>query len=180
VSGIRSGALVLAGRLVSYPGPAYADDLRAFAELSSQLGVSASPEFTAFVTNAGEQSVEALQEMFTQTFDMTPASALEVGWHLFGEDYARGAFLARMRVALRDHGIREGSELPDHLASMLTLVTRVDTEEADLLVKNALLPAVDKMLASLEKHESPFHPALHTIREVLADGSSTPAEVHHG
>jgi nitrate reductase molybdenum cofactor assembly chaperone len=179
VSGIRSGALVLAGRLMSYPGPTYVHDLRAFAELSSQLGLESSPGFEAFVTSAGERSVETLQEMFTQTFDMTPTSALEVGWHLFGEDYARGAFLTRMRAALRDHGISEGSELPDHLASMLTLVTRVDTEEADVLVTNALLPAIDKMLASLEKNESPFHPALHTIRQVLAAGSSTLPEVHH-
>ena len=31
-----------------------------------------------------------IEETFTRTFDVNPACALEVGWHLFGEEYARG------------------------------------------------------------------------------------------
>jgi len=39
------------------------------------------------------------------TFDINPACALEVGWHLFGEDYMRGQFLVRMREELSKYEI---------------------------------------------------------------------------
>jgi nitrate reductase delta subunit len=172
VTGTRTDALALAGRLVQYPGPTYAEDLSAFVRLSFALGLESTSELQAFVGRVGGRSLEHLQEMFTQTFDMTPACALEVGWHLFGDDYARGAFLAQMREALRAEDIPEGSELPDHLASMLSLVARLDPEQAEVLVTKAIVPAVDKMLQNLEKIDSPFHPALTAIREVLMAGAS--------
>ena len=118
-----------------------------------------------------------LQELFTRTFDLNPVCALEVGWHLFGEEYERGAFLVRMRQALREHGIAEGGELPDHLASMLLLVTKLDADDSDVLVANALVPAVVKMLEPLEKSESPFLPLVKAIREVLAACAPAGAEV---
>ena len=63
-----------------------------------------------------------LEELYTRTFDINPVCSLEVGWHLFGEDYNRGAFLVRMRGLLREHGIEEGAELPDHLESVLRVL----------------------------------------------------------
>ena len=179
MSGLRAGALVLAGRLMRYPGPTYVDDLRAFAEVSAQLGLDSSQRLKVFADEAEDRSVEDLQEMFTQTFDMTPKAALEVGWHLFGEDYARGAFLVDMRAKLRRHDIPEGSELPDHLASLVTLVTRMDAEEADAFVASALLPAVEKMLGSLQETESPFVPAMSGLREVLLQSVPAHLEVSH-
>ena len=44
-----------------------------------------------------------VEEAFTGTFDVNPACALEVGWHLFGEEYARGMFLVRMREEMRKY-----------------------------------------------------------------------------
>jgi nitrate reductase delta subunit len=122
-------------------------------------------------------SKEDLQELFTRTFDLNPVCALEVGWHLFGEEYERGAFLVRMRQALRAHGIAEGGELPDHLASMLLLVTKLDADDSDVLVANALVPAVVKMLEPLEKSESPFLPLVKAIRRMLAACAPAGAEV---
>src|SRR6266568_3182701 len=57
----------------------------------------------------------ARQELYVQTFEFNPACTLELGWHLFGENYERGEFLVRMREQLRRHGIAESNELPDHL-----------------------------------------------------------------
>ena len=178
MTAVCADALVLASRLLQYPGRTYIDDVRAFAERFSEVAPDSRPALQAFVDRTSGRSVEDLQEMFTQTFDMTPACALEVGWHLFGEDYARGAFLARMRAALRAHEVDEGTELPDHLASLLSLVTRLEADEADMLVTQALLPAIDKMLDSLEKIGSPFEPPFRAIREVLATGTSAVEVLH--
>ena len=38
---------------------------------------------------------EQIQELYTRTFDINPVCTLEIGWHIFGEDYARGALLVK-------------------------------------------------------------------------------------
>ena len=77
------------------------------------------------------------QELYVQTFEFNPACTLELGWHLFGENYERGEFLVRMRDLLRRHGIAESTELPDHLTHVLALVGRLDHEEAAELAAKA-------------------------------------------
>ena len=199
-------ALARLSRLVTYPDDRYAEgldalvasieawhpeaasDLAAFAARIAGRSISERASRGAGAPGDDERSAERgargpaltsndLQELFTRTFDLNPVCALEVGWHLFGEEYERGAFLVRMRQALREHGIAEGGELPDHLASMLLLVTKLDADDSDVLVANALVPAVVKMLEPLEKSESPFLPLVKAIREVLAACAPAGAEV---
>jgi nitrate reductase molybdenum cofactor assembly chaperone len=173
----RIHAIGLAGRLLTYPAAGYADDLRAFRAVCADLSLDEASRLDALVKAAEESTVEGLQEMFTQTFDLTPSCALEVGWHLFGEDYQRGEFLARMRGALREHEIPEGSELPDHLASLLALVACSEPSTTDDLVRDALTPAVGKMLDGLEKVESIFSPLLRVVHQLLTVGPPASREV---
>ncbi|MFN7998461.1 MAG: molecular chaperone TorD family protein [Bryobacteraceae bacterium] len=91
----------------------------------------------------------AMQELYVQTFEFNPACTLEIGWHLFGENYERGEFLVRMREQLRRHGIVESSELPDHLCHILPLLDRLDSQEAAELVGQYVLPALGKIKDSL-------------------------------
>lgn len=178
-SGLEAGALVLAGRLVQYPGTDYVDDMRALAELAAQLGAESAADLRTFIASLEGRSVGELQELFTQTFDLTPTCALEVGWHLFGEEYERGAFLVDMREALRRHHVPEGTELPDHLGSLLALVVRLDAREAGTFVSRALLPAVDKMMQGLRDAGSPFVATMRTIDQVLRAYAPVPLEVSH-
>jgi len=92
-----------------------------------------------------ELSINELEESYTRTFDITPDCALEVGWHLYGENYERGRFLVEMRARMRDVGITESSELPDHLGHVLEVVGRLEEEEARQLCRDHLLPALGKM-----------------------------------
>jgi len=85
------------------------------------------------------------QELYVQSFEFNPACTLEIGWHLFGENYERGEFLVRMREELRRHGILETTELPDHLTHMLLLIDRMEHEEAAELAGLSLLPALAKI-----------------------------------
>jgi len=92
----------------------------------------------------------AREELFTQTFDINPVCCLEVAWHLYGEDYARGAFLVRMRQLLRQAGVEETAELPDHLCHLLPLLGRLPSAEADELATRFVLPALERMLRGFE------------------------------
>jgi nitrate reductase delta subunit len=91
-----------------------------------------------------------MQEIYVQTFEFNPACTLEIGWHLFGENYERGEFLVRMREQLRRYGIPESSELPDHLTHLLVLVGRMEHEEAAELAGQFLLPALAKIQEGLK------------------------------
>jgi nitrate reductase assembly molybdenum cofactor insertion protein NarJ len=91
----------------------------------------------------------SMQELYVQSFEFNPACTLEIGWHIFGENYERGEFLVRMREQLRRHGIAESSELPDHLCHILPLLERLDPEEAADLVGQYVLPALGKIKDAL-------------------------------
>ena len=92
----------------------------------------------------------AEQELYVQTFEFNPACTLEIGWHLFGENYERGEFLVRMREQLRRYAIAETSDLPDHLCHLLLLIGRADHHEAAELAGEFVLPALAKIKESLK------------------------------
>jgi nitrate reductase delta subunit len=179
VSGVRGGAIILGSQLLRYPDAGYVHQLQAFVELVDQLGCGITPELRAFTDEAATLAVGTLEERYTQAFDMTVACALEVGWHLFGEDYARGAFLVEMREHLRTHGVDEGTELPDHLGTLLELITRLPQEEAVGLIDRALLPAIDRVLPGLRGISSPFASIVQAVREVLVAERPVVPEVQH-
>ena len=104
-----------------------------------------------------------VQELYTRTFDIDPVCTLEVGWHIYGEDYARGAFLVKMRELLREHNILETRELPDHLSHCLMLLARLSGERADDFVARFLLPGMKKMFAGFDKKESPYRSLLEAV-----------------
>lgn len=143
-----------------------------------------------------EHGVEALEELYTQSFDMNPASTLDVGWHLFGETYKRGAFLVGMRQDFREHGLEEGTELPDHLPQVLRLIARLeDGEHAELLQRACVAAALVHILRTLRgKADHPYVPLLEAASAsfgapqgmqakglpMLHDGGSREEEALHG
>ena len=149
--------------LLHYPDGSYLETAR---QCHRAVGVT-DPDVAAllarFLDGMEELSTEARQELFTATFDLNPSCALEVGWHLFGENYERGAFLVKMRQQLTRFDLPESGELPDHLTHVLAVLGRMPAEEADEFAGVCLLPALDKMRANLAGKSNPLEGVLDAI-----------------
>ncbi|MDE3168201.1 MAG: hypothetical protein KGN36_20530 [Acidobacteriota bacterium] len=148
--------------LLAYPGPDYHARARACA------AAAPSQEMEGFLRSIGDLSGDALQELYAQTFDWDPDRTLDIGWHLFGENYDRGEFLVKLRGELRKYGVAETHELPDHLSHVLPLLDRMPEGERAGFAAAYLLPALEKLRAGLAKAESPFLPLADSLRREAA------------
>ena len=163
-------------RLLSYPDNHYVQLVELlYLIVQTELPKAAKgiSEFGQFVEQCGEFELE---EAYTRTFDVNPACALEIGWHLFGEDYMRGQFLVRVRGELAKYEISESSELPDHLAHVLAVVAAMPEEEARQFSHACVFPALHKMQVALDKNESPYRHLIRCLVLVLEHyyGASEP------
>lgn len=144
------------------------------------------PEAGTLLAEFAEQlrsfDTTGLEELFTQTFDLNPVCCPEVGWHLFGERYDRGSFLVWMRAQLREFGMPETGELPDHLMYVLPVLGRMNGEDAKGFATQAVAPALAKMRESLEKKENPYGQLLASVQTLLLTefGEAAPAKTPWG
>lgn len=117
-------------------------------------GVAA--ELEQFLDKTSQLSLDGLEELYTRTFDLDPTVTLEIGWHLFGESYDRGRFLAALRESLHRAGVDEDGELPDHLATVFRFIPVLREDQRDWWIHQYPLMAIDRMLESLERSGSPY------------------------
>lgn len=154
--------------LFEYPGAGYLDNAGGCGTLIARSSPWAFDGFNEFLNSVEALPSEDLEELFTRTFDLNPSCALEIGWHLFGEDVRRGAFLVWMRDKLRAHGLSESGELPDHLSCALSLVENLAPDDADEFAATCLVPALDKMIQGFGDGENPYKSLLECIRDLAA------------
>jgi len=148
--------------LLRYPDertPALAGSL---ADAAMATGHPCQEHLEAFALVARSLELRELQELYTRGFDLNPDCSLDLGWHLFGETYQRGQFMAMMRHHLKHHGIDEGGNLPDHLPSLLDLGMKLERQDAMDLVDDCILPALEKILPAHK--ESAF---LHVLQALF-------------
>lgn len=157
------------GDLLFYPKAGYRWRLAECRQLLAGAVPQAVRCLERFEEETGELSNDQFEELYVRCFDHSPAHALEIGWHLFGEDYHRGALLVRLRQELRRHRIAESAELPDHLAHVLVLLGRMESAEAEGFAQACVVPALRKLLDGLEKSGSPYLNLLAAVSAVLDD-----------
>jgi nitrate reductase delta subunit len=171
--------------LLSYPETGHDSALeRVLERLGAASGDEASGgairQVEAYAAAIRPLTQEQREELYTRTFDINPVASLEIGWHLYGEQYERGAFLVRMRAMLRANDIREGTELPDYLPSVLRLLARLDADERHALLRSAVIRACaimcEKVQASSQPHAHILD-AVHTL--FLATVNSSRGVSHH-
>lgn len=124
-----------------------------------------SESLTNFMVGIENFSLSDLQELYTRTFDLNPVCALEIGYHLFGENYKRGEFLANLRETEAPFQLGQDKQLPDYMPVLLRLITKLDDEELrTALIVDCMAPAIDKMIASLKDGENPYRYLLETVQ----------------
>ena len=123
---------------------------------------------TEFRSGVAAHSLSEIQELYTRTFDLNPVCALEIGYHLFGENYKRGEFLANLRETEASFQLGQNCQLPDYLPVLLRLLTKLQDEELRTsLIGECLIPAIDKMLRPLKESDNPYRFLLKTVRTKL-------------
>lgn len=163
-------------RVFSYPGEEYTRHVAVCKNLCEEVRFNNDEvrktllaELDRFNVAINSLPIGELEELYTRTFDINPVSSLEVGWHLYGETYERGAFLVQMRDLLRRCSIEESSELPDHLTHTLLAVGRMEDEEAAAYISKRLLKAIDKMLEGFAGKENPYEHMLLATKLLLTE-----------
>jgi nitrate reductase delta subunit len=114
------------------------------------------------------EQIEALslgewEELYTRTWDLNPISPPYIGFQIWGEDYRRGNFMARLSRMYRETGIETSGELADHLVPVL-LYLEIAAEPPDELAEVFGL-AVRKMVAVLSKRD-PSNPYLEVLKTI--------------
>ena len=155
-------------KLLGYPDGSYVKTAELCRGAVGRVSDEAERNLREFHSRIEGRTTEQLQELFVQTFDLNPVCVLEVGWHLYGDNYDRGAFLVKTREQLRRHGVAESSELPDHLTHVLALLVRMEPEEGSAFAGQTVIPALDKMLAGIAGKENPYELLLSALRQTLA------------
>src|SRR3972149_6407406 len=105
--------------LLEYPTPALPRQARACAEWLLVMHPEEAARLEQFQRSVDESTTERMEEVYTRTFDMQPVCYPYVGYHLFGESYKRGAFMAQLNEGYRTYGYSSGNELPDHVGIIL-------------------------------------------------------------
>ncbi len=115
-----------------------------------------------------ESDPTGAEERYTRLFDLMPKASLHVGYHLFGEDYARGRLLAELRREMHARGLHEALELPDYLPNLLRLLGRVEDEEDRWLLLTGLLrPGLEKITEALARERDPYSLLLRALPGAL-------------
>ena len=128
---------------------------------------------TKFRSAIAALSLSDLQELYTRTFDLNPVCALEVGYHLFGENYKRGEFLANLRETEAPFDLGQEYQLPDYLPVLLRLLTKLDDEELrSSLISQCMVPAIEKMLSSFKDTNNLYRYLLEAVRTTLQSEAS--------
>ena len=139
---------------------------------SSTTDAAAAEHVQAFADTVRGRSLSEMEELYIQTFDLNPDACLDIGWHLFGEDYARGEFLVRLRQEMRRYGVAERDELPDNLLTVLSLAARMPEEEAAPFRVRFLRPAVEKIRKAVPAENNPYASLLAALAVLLGGAES--------
>jgi nitrate reductase molybdenum cofactor assembly chaperone len=157
-------------RLLEYPTAGFTGQLDACGALLRD------ENFSAFAAGTEKLSLPALEELYIQTFDFNPNCTLDLGWHLFSEDYNRGLFLTKLRGESRRLDVPETRELPDHLPHVLRLLARMTPAEAGDFAATCGVPGVEKTLAALDE-SNPYRPLLACVLAQLRELAATQTEM---
>ena len=162
------GDAAVIAEMFRYPSPGRAGELAAMIDRVSDPAITEA--LAAFVGTVTELELGEWEELHTRTLDLSPAVVPYVGHVVWGENYTRGEFMAKLVRAMRAAQVDLDGELPDHLAPILRLYDTGAERPAEL--DQVAVTAVEKMRAELarsDRHNPYVHvfdAALHLLRSI--------------
>jgi nitrate reductase delta subunit len=169
----RRLALGAFAELLSYPT---ADPAPAARRCRALLSARSAAALAPFVSRAEQARAHELEEAYSSTFDLDPACVPYVGHQLVGESPVRGPFLAELMGVYARCGYRPRQELGDHVAEVLGyLAVAPAGPDRDDLVRDGLLPALEKMVEALRDRENPYLGLLVAVQSTLTPPSRAAA-----
>ena len=161
-------ALRLFAELLEYPTSALLERAREAEALVSESNPQAAGHLRLFRQSVEGMSLNQLEETYTNTFDLQAVCHPYAGYHLFGESYKRGAFLAKLNEEYRARGYTVEKELPDHLPVILHFLATVrEPDVSRVLLRDCLVPALTKMAAAFPDTGNPYGNLLHAVLMTL-------------
>lgn len=121
-----------------------------------------------FISHITDKTVSLQQEYFISTFDVQPLCTLDIGYVLFGEDYRRGDFLVNMKKEHIKAGNDCGSELPDHLTNILSLIPLIsDAVLVEELIYSLMIPALHEMIFRFKNGDNLYKGLLEILVTIM-------------
>jgi nitrate reductase assembly molybdenum cofactor insertion protein NarJ len=121
-----------------------------------------------FAAHINDKPLPFQQEYYISTFDVQAMCSLDIGYVLFGEDYKRGIFLVNIKKEQLKVRNDCGSELPDHLPNILTLLPKIkDTDLAEELIFSLLIPAIHEMIVKFNNGNNLYKGLLEILVAIM-------------
>jgi len=132
-----------------YPFPGQIDVLVSETQaLDNEPGGKA---LSKFAKKLEELSLSEQEELYTRTLDLSPLTAPYIGYHIWGENYQRGEFMAALNKEMRANDIDLEGELPDHLLPILRYLHTTSSPIPELI--EILDQSLNSMIKALKKGE---------------------------
>lgn len=160
--------------LLEYPTPELPHQAGACAALLAEGYPEAADLVLQFQGSVSGLTTTRMEEIYTRTFDLQPVCYPYVGYHLFGESYKRGAFMAQLNENYRSYGYSAGNELPDHVAVILRFCALGEaarnTGFTQALICEGLAPTLKKMAGALNAQpDNPYSSVVMALSLVFTD-----------
>ncbi len=165
----RRSDLEVLQAFLSYPKPDFEAALDSLRELGQSRSDEIGRALVHFVDVMSLVGRDEREELYTRTFDLDPVCCLEMGWHLYGESYDRGGLMVELRARMRELGVRETEELPDHMANALALLARMERDEGAAFAASRVLPAMAKMIQGFKEETNPYRGLLLASRGLIEE-----------
>lgn len=158
----------LLAEMFRYPS----DDLKTYSEkwidIIGRYNPSLMPKLDLFNIHAYEKPLSFQQEYYIRTFDVQAICFLDIGYVMFGEDYKRGVFLVNMKKEQLKAGNDCGSELPDHLPNILTLIPKMeDADLAEEMIYSLLIPAIHELILKFSNTDNLYKGLLEILVTIM-------------
>ena len=157
--------------LLAYPTPDLLHQTQACIDHLGPIHPEAATVIEKFSRAIKQRALEQIEELYTTTFDMQPVCYPYIGYHLFGESYKRGAFMAQLNEAYHAFGYSAEQELPDHLSVAFRFLgldsANRQGDFCQALLHEGIIPALEKMRQAFGESENPYASLLTVLHLVL-------------